>query len=234
VGERHVRPGNLVDAVNVKVNRRLQYSKRDGFSRTLPSLISSGGFTFTQTTDTMGLVPGPNGTMFTLDGAGRAWCYDPDVPALRDRGLLTRSFPQHTTSISAAKLARPTVVIAGGNRWTFAFTTNAYWYTVEDLSTGVVIQPPTKISASCINLAAAYDNTNVWVILVDTSDLRDRAQVRERHADGRCGANDVSHCRGHVLALGRHAVARRRGLCWRWSWAAARPAPAIDIRITAT
>jgi hypothetical protein len=169
-GDRNVKPGNLLEATNVRITERGVYRKRYGFTSIAPATSSPGGFAWTNATDSMGLVAGPNGSMFTLDGAGRAWCYDPDAVTWRDRGLVTRPYPQHTASISAAKLSRPTVVIAGGNRWTFATISGVgYWYSVEDLSTGVVLQPPTKVFAGCVNLSAAYDNTNVWVVLVDTS-----------------------------------------------------------------
>jgi hypothetical protein len=167
VGERHVKVGNLLEASNVRIEKRLQYSKRWGFTSIAPSISSASGNGFTNTTDSTGLVAGLNGTMFTIDGAGRAWCYDPDQVAWIDRGLITRPFPQHAAAISAAKLARPTIVIAGNNKWTFAVTTDAYYYSVEDLSTGLVLQPPTKVTATGIlNLCAAYDNTNVWALWV--------------------------------------------------------------------
>ncbi len=167
VGTRHVQAGNLVEAINVRMTERLQYRKREGFVKVTPS---TDGLSFVQATDTMGLVAGPNATMFTIDGAGRAWCYDPDTTTWRYRGQITRPFPQHTASLSAAKLGRPTIVIAGNNKWTFALATDAYYYAVEDLSTGVILQPPTKVAAvGILNVCAAYDNTNVWAIFVDGS-----------------------------------------------------------------
>lgn len=163
-GQRHVKAGGLALAQNVRQQKRSQYRKRRGYARVAPSFT---GASWTNPTDTVGLVPGPNGSMFTIDGNGRAWCYDPDAVTWRDRGQLTRVFPQHTPLIDAAGLSKPTIVSVGNNIWVFAIASSKYYYSIIDATTGVMILARTEVAATnIVNLSAAYDGTSVWVIWV--------------------------------------------------------------------
>lgn len=166
-GKRHAKVGDLVLAENVRQIERSQYRKRRGYARTAPS-VDAGSWT--APADSTGLVPVPGGCLLTIDGAGVAWCYDPDTSTLRNRGTITRPFPQHTVYLTAGRLRSPTVVLAGGDLWHFAVTTDAYWYSVTDATTGVSKLAPTKITTtSVVQISAAYDGTSVWVFWTDTT-----------------------------------------------------------------
>jgi hypothetical protein len=172
--DRRIPLGLLSVAENIRQIKDGQPRKRLGFKRSAPSFVGSG---WTSMTTPNGLVAGANGTLLTLDGADRAWIYDPSANNMRTPGKLTRVMPTETVAMAPSGAVQPVIVATGAQVWHFAVgdagagsgSATKYFYSVYDQTSGVLLQAQTTVSVNHFHLCAVYDATGgaVWVFLVN-------------------------------------------------------------------
>ncbi|HEU4368440.1 MAG TPA: hypothetical protein VFV05_09475, partial [Methylomirabilota bacterium] len=131
-GKRHIQPGSLVEAINVRQVKRNELRKRRGYARTLPTFSGASW-----TGPAVDMVAGLNATKLIRDSDDRCWVFDPDTSTCTSRGRLKRVMPSWSAYLTGNAIEKPQVVEAGDNLWFFALISGAYYYAVVDKTTGI-------------------------------------------------------------------------------------------------
>lgn len=155
-GEKTLAPGKLVIAENVRQDKTKVYSKRDGYLR-MDQLTDTGTFT---TGDL-----GTTGDALVVKGPDAVWLRSSDAAEWLNRGPMNQVMPS-ISEISPEAGRRPTHVVNGAQIWTFWGSSADRWYSVTELNTHIVIQPPTKFSTGTAGgvsqMRAVVAGGSVW------------------------------------------------------------------------
>jgi hypothetical protein len=172
VGEKHVRVGDLVEAINVRQTKRAGvYTKRRGFARTAPTFV--GG---SLSGSPVSVVPGEGGVLYMRDSGDQLWSWSPSDSTWNYQAKHLRPWAE-ASSVASMPLGgyavptQPTACLVGSNLWTFALSTlNTYQLTIVNANTGAQVVSPITIAATGIlQHSAVYDGTNVWLFWVASS-----------------------------------------------------------------
>jgi hypothetical protein len=163
-GSKHLRPGDLVEAVNVKQTTKAGvFEKRLGFSRTAATftggtLSGTPSSVVASADSTTAMMRDTGDQLWSATTAG-TWSYQGKHPRVYTKAQVVDrtewTFPN------------PTSCIVGSTVWCFSVGTDLYKLHIQDLNTGVVTTDNTSVTATAVvNLSAVYDGTNVWVFWV--------------------------------------------------------------------
>jgi hypothetical protein len=165
-GTRHLRPGDLVEATNVRQTKNNQYRKRPGFDRASPT-ADSGSFTANAESLTSDGIK-----MISRDGADTAWAEDTTANTRANRGTARRAYPDTSMAALVTSGVRTCGCYAGGYYWEFTINSGAgtYSFMMWDPVTRTVFRQATSITAAnIVQATAASDGTNVWVLWITGS-----------------------------------------------------------------
>lgn len=166
--KRGLRPGELIEAINVRQIVEDEYRKRPGFDRVVPT-PDSGSFV-------------ANGESFVADGVrllardGADTVFARSGSTLLNRGTSKRALPKVYTGQPVENAKRPLTVTVGSNYWVFTKSTTTVSFTIFDIATGAIVGgpitfTPTSGAGALRGIAAEYDgSTYVWVLATFTGD----------------------------------------------------------------
>jgi hypothetical protein len=164
-GSKHVRQGDLLEAINVRQTAKAGvYAKRKAFQRTAQTFV---GGSLSGTPETV--LPGQSGNSLMRDTGDQLWARSNTANAWSLMGTHPRPWVDITTVQSNLYTnPQPFSCLVGSSLWAFALTTNAYEFSIIDITSGVVTGSKVTITATgIVHASAAYDGTNVWVFWVD-------------------------------------------------------------------
>lgn len=165
IGEKHVKPGQLIKLENARQVGKWDYEPRQGFNRTTFTAASGSwlgnpdSYAYTDTRLAIDNLTQTNGQA--------AWAYDIGSASWREMHHEFIKRPMHTETdvfLPSDAIAKPVIVRAGSNDWYFAITAAGYVYSVRDYITHREIVARTLITGSGLQrIAVVADATNVWL-----------------------------------------------------------------------
>lgn len=165
VGAKHVRQGDLLEAINVRQTAKAGvYAKRKAFKRTAQT-FSGGSLSGTPET----VLPGIGGNTLMRDTGDQLWARNAGSNSWMYMGKHARPWLESTTVQSNLYTKpQPFSCIVGSSLWAFALTTDAYEFSIVNISDGLVTTPKTTVAATgIVHASASYDGTYVWIFWVD-------------------------------------------------------------------
>lgn len=174
-GAKHVRYGDLLEAVNVKQTAKAGvYAKRGGFVRTAQS-YSGGSLSGTPSV----VLPGTNDATLMRDTGDQLWSRAASSNTWAYTGDHLRPWPTSAiVQTNAYTAPQPFSVMVGANLWVFALASNAYNFTIIEAATGVQVQAMTTIAATnIVHASAAYDGSYVWLFYVENQTGANKGRI---------------------------------------------------------
>lgn len=156
-GRKHLRAGDLTEAVNVRQILTNEYRKRSGFDRAVPT-ADSGSFTAAAES-----LVSDGIRLISRDSTDTCWAEVTASNQRLNRGTAKRVYPDTAMAPLVASAVRSVGTSAGGYYWQFTIGSGSYSYTLWDPSTRTIFRGATQVTAASISHGAVVaDSTNVW------------------------------------------------------------------------